>query len=351
MPSCNLAKKNDPEVILVGYSESLDGGVVSVTKVLKRVMPMLKLHVYLHCYYPKYKQVLLYFVSVIAFAFRIVLSKKKPIIHLVIASRGDLFRALIFIVLSKLRGLVICAQYHKNAEAIFSGSARSVVSRLTFLFLSWVDAHCFLSVTLKNRFERFIPFDIKSFIVQNALPDEWMGLSTSDYTKRKKDVVFFGRWNSEKGVDDLMEAVGQLSDFCNFEVYSSHLPDYPGSNCTFKPWANEKEVRSIMSQSKLLVLPSYAEAYPTVLLEALACGTPFVASDVGGVADISGQSLGGLIYPVGDVRALVSGIKAIVEDEERWSSMSSAGYEWVNENNSASVIREKWLSIYRELAA
>jgi len=62
----------------------------------------------------------------------------------------------------------------------------------------------------------------------------------------------------------------------------------------------------------VMVLPSYSEGVPNVLLEAVACGTRFVASRVGGIPEIAHLGLGWLVPP-GDVDALAHGIRSSLD--------------------------------------
>jgi glycosyltransferase involved in cell wall biosynthesis len=71
------------------------------------------------------------------------------------------------------------------------------------------------------------------------------------------------------------------------------------------------------------VLPSLSEGMPNVLLESIACGTPFVASDVGGIASIAANGLDTLV-PAGDVEALTSALRATLTEPDRATAVTRA---------------------------
>jgi glycosyltransferase involved in cell wall biosynthesis len=103
-----------------------------------------------------------------------------------------------------------------------------------------------------------------------------------------------------------------------------------------------------MKTSKLLILPSYSEAYPTVLLEAAACGTPFLASNIAGIPDIVEESGCGQMFDVGNISMLSMLIEKILEDDIKWQEMSDNGKAWVN-NLTEEKIKNKWLEVYNSL--
>jgi glycosyltransferase involved in cell wall biosynthesis len=67
-----------------------------------------------------------------------------------------------------------------------------------------------------------------------------------------------------------------------------------------------------MSASNLVTLPSYSEGHPNVLVEALACGRPVVATPVGGIPEVVDQSCSVLVAPR-DSAALANALAAVLE--------------------------------------
>lgn len=82
-----------------------------------------------------------------------------------------------------------------------------------------------------------------------------------------------------------------------------------------------RELADLLRSATAFVLPSVdldgqREGVPTALLEAVAAGTPIVATDTGGVADVLDQGRGGLLVPPGNPPALSRAISDIVDDPQ-----------------------------------
>ena len=87
------------------------------------------------------------------------------------------------------------------------------------------------------------------------------------------------------------------------------------------------EVADLMARAVALVLPSLSEGWGVVIAESLACGTPVVASRVGGVPEIVGSDDGGVLVPPADEDALAAGLAAIASwqpDHRRVAAASRA---------------------------
>jgi glycosyltransferase involved in cell wall biosynthesis len=74
------------------------------------------------------------------------------------------------------------------------------------------------------------------------------------------------------------------------------------------------EIVPYMQAADLFILPSLSEGFPRVVIEAMACGLPIVAFDVGGVRDILGPAQQGCVVPRGDVDAMAATIRRVLAD-------------------------------------
>jgi glycosyltransferase involved in cell wall biosynthesis len=126
-----------------------------------------------------------------------------------------------------------------------------------------------------------------------------------------------------KGIDVLLHAVALLRDLpvrvrlvyqtAAFESTYRHLAVELGidAQVQFEGFLNPDDLVREYSAATMLVLPSRSESLPSVITEALLCGTPVIASDVGAVGEMLGPH--GLVVPSGDVTALASAIRRMSE--------------------------------------
>lgn len=84
------------------------------------------------------------------------------------------------------------------------------------------------------------------------------------------------------------------------------------------------EVGELLAASDLLLLPSEAESFGLVALEAMACGVPVLGSNSGGLPEVVEDRRCGLLYSVGDVAEMVDGSVGLLSDEVRHREFSSA---------------------------
>jgi glycosyltransferase involved in cell wall biosynthesis len=342
-----IARKT--EVIVLGYDRTrIAGGVTVVTDILLQNMPNARLHPIKHCYQPATLDVVLYLGSLIRFIGILIRRKHDLLVHVIVGSRGDRVRAVPVLLACSLFRAPVCVQYHKNVPGLIIKHG-SVRDRILNQIYRLCDLHIFLSPTLRDEFVRMAPRIGRNRVINNALSRSWMTLRSTPLEDRTIDVVFFGRWNAEKGIDVLLRYLQTTSTPIRCEIYSDHIPDEKIPNTVVKPWAGEEEVRRVLAKSRLLVLPSYLEAYPTVLLEALACGTPFVASNIGGIPDIANESGGGLLVEPGDASALGMAIEKLLQDQPEWSRRSRLGREWVNEACNIERVLSLWNDAYASI--
>lgn len=143
------------------------------------------------------------------------------------------------------------------------------------------------------------------------------GVDTKFFNGKLKEhknfrIAYVGRLIKEKGVQDLLKAVKGL----DVEVvivgkgpFEQELKKIGGKFVGEKDSAG---VRNVLSQSDILVNPSYGEGLPTSVLEAGAMGLPVIATDVGGTSEIINDEKNGFLVHPGNVSELRKSIKKLL---------------------------------------
>lgn len=109
---------------------------------------------------------------------------------------------------------------------------------------------------------------------------------------------------------------------------------------------NRPDVPAVMAAADVFVLSSAWEGLPLVLLEAMAVGAPIVATDVGDVAGVVGDTA--LVVPPHDHDALADAIASLLNDPEDASGLGARAHQRVRERHSASVWIEQLRDVYEQ---
>jgi glycosyltransferase involved in cell wall biosynthesis len=177
-------------------------------------------------------------------------------------------------------------------------------------------------------------------------------------------VLFAGRVASNKGLENLLEALAMIpaSSRPPLVLMGKDWGARPGLEALAHRLRLEASVRwlsyvpdpkawrDVIRGARALVLPSEWEAYGLVLLEAMAGGTPIVATSVGAVPEVLLHGEAGRLVPYGQPAALAQAILETIENPEGARAAVQRGLARVRSLDwSASV--EKLRAVYREAAA
>jgi glycosyltransferase involved in cell wall biosynthesis len=100
-------------------------------------------------------------------------------------------------------------------------------------------------------------------------------------------------------------------------------------------WGDEDAVRTAITGSRAMVLPSFAEGLPVVIMEAMALERPVITTYVAGIPELVRDGIDGLLVPAGDAAALADAIERVMAmDASQLAAMGQAARERVSERHS-----------------
>jgi N-acetyl-alpha-D-glucosaminyl L-malate synthase BshA len=112
---------------------------------------------------------------------------------------------------------------------------------------------------------------------------------------------------------------------------------------------NQENVVPLLSVADLLLLPSEQESFGLAALEAMACGAPVIASDVGGLPEVVVDGETGYLCTVGDVESMADRAIHLLRDQSLHRSFSQAGVERVRSNFCGDRIVPHYEDLYRQV--
>ena len=170
-------------------------------------------------------------------------------------------------------------------------------------------------------------------------------------------VVYIGRMDVRKGLRELIDAGASLHpQRPNLQIYLvGEGPDRPlleaaiqahnaGAYIHALPGCAPDEVPLWMAAADLVALPSYMEGCPNVVLEALACGRPVVATNVGGIPEIMSDACGRLVPPR-EPAALAQALASVLDTA--WDAGAISAH-W---SRSWSAVAAELLTVFESVAA
>ncbi|TDJ77106.1 MAG: N-acetyl-alpha-D-glucosaminyl L-malate synthase BshA [Planctomycetota bacterium] len=105
----------------------------------------------------------------------------------------------------------------------------------------------------------------------------------------------------------------------------------------------------LLAPADVFLLSSIEESFGLSALEAMACGTPVVGTDVGGVAGVVDDGVSGFLVPVEDIEAFAERIRALFSDRARAAEMGRAGRAIAVERFDRRKIVHRYADLYRSL--
>ena len=135
-------------------------------------------------------------------------------------------------------------------------------------------------------------------------------------------LVFSGQLRKEKGLAEALEACRSLPEDCHLRVFGPRMPNTDFSlfdghpRATYGGVLKPEDTPRVLAEHDLLLFVSYmdSEGTPGIIIEALQCGVPVVATSIGGVPEMVEHEKSGLLVAPRSVSELQGAIERLIDD-------------------------------------
>lgn len=175
-----------------------------------------------------------------------------------------------------------------------------------------------------------------------------------------KIATFAGRLELGKGLEILLSAwqkiislypdahlsilgKGSLKSILQNKARELHID----KQVTFK--GEVENVDEYFKASDIFILPSFAEGLSNALLEAMACGLPIVATNIGGTKEVIENDVNGILVEPKNPEELAQAISSLIRDEKRAQRLGRNAQKTVKESYSLDRISKKYIQLYSQL--
>lgn len=344
------------KILFLAPHLSCKGGIVSVVKNLLRYDN----NDFFFILHPvrrdgnKILKILFFFPSVISFIFKLIFTK-IDIVHMHVSENYGFFRYIPFMIICNILKKPYILHMHGGSFSVFFTRLKLMLTIIVKKALNRADCIICLSNDMK---QYLLSLGLtKLVVIHNATPI----LEYNHYNPDSKNILYLGKITEQKGIFDLLIAMKNMKkkidiklNICGhgdiIKLYS-FINMYELNNMVeYKGWVDHGEKAAIMKDAAILVLPSYFEAFPMVLIEAMSYGIPLICTNVGGIPEIIAQENGVLFIP-GNIDQLTNSIISLYRNKDQRLQMSNANFLKVNNCYSIDSTFFHLITVYNKIIA
>lgn len=266
--------------------------------------------------------------------FKILFEKDVDIIHINMAARGSFYRKSVIVILAKIMNKKCLIHLHGGAfKNFYENECNGLIKQYIKFIMNNVNLILVLSEEWKKILEEI---GIKSNIsvLNNGIniPQE------NPYKVENNEMIFMGKICEEKGIYDLIESIKYLKEeipnirlnvagFGEVEKFLDIVSKYKlENNVKYLGWIDDNKKHDILKKSSIMILPSYYEAMPMSILEAMSYGVPCIATNVGGIPTLIDDGKDGLLIHAGNIEELTKKIRLLIYNSKIKKEYSEKSY-------------------------
>ena len=240
--------------------------------------------------------------------------------------------------------------YSKNIAQLYGKTTSSLSKKYEKTALNLADA---ITVNSKEGYDYYTEMGFNVVQIPNAI--DLNIIPKKSPRQFENQMIFAGRLSKEKGIEILLETVTHLPDNYHLLIAGSGPLEEKVRNMAAKKtnvhylgYQSKQNVLSLIQGSDLLIQPSLEEGMSSTLLEAMACGTCILASNIEGISEIIENNKNGVLVEPNNSDELSNKILDLLPTKEKRLRMAKEGIEIVKQYDWE-VVGKLYLDFYKSL--
>ena len=216
--------------------------------------------------------------------------------------------------------------------------------------LRWADA---ITVVSKEAFDYYVNLGYPVFQIPNAI--DISSLTSNKDRRYQKQIIFAGRLSHEKGINLLIELAHKLPFESDLIILGSGPEEKriqnlikTQKNVHFLGYQNKEKTISLIRGSDLLIQPSLQEGISSTILEAMACNTLVVATNIGGNKELITDNETGFLVNSNSTSQIIEKINYVLSNPLKSKVITNNAFTYVKQYDW-NVIGKKYLNLYQKI--
>ena len=223
-----------------------------------------------------------------------------------------------------------------------------------------------LMVTFQNSEDRSLLYSNRRSFPESAIVIKGVGVNTTKYKQTpipldNNIVILASRLLWDKGVKEFVNAAKYLHENnVNVQMALVGEPDEKNPQSVSEDelyewskekyiewWGFQKNMPEVINKASIVVLPSYREGLPTILIEAASAGRPLIATNVPGCNEVVKNGINGFLVPVKNHIELATTIQKLITNNTLMTTMGENSRRIALNEFDFNIILQKHLELYK----